>query len=349
MEPVKKSLYVLVCAALFALGVTVAGTAQAEGLGNPVITGPADGSKVANGYTGPITVDFSDAPADSYFAELSCGDYAYYESHTFSYDGSSKVQTWTAPRISGPASCTLTVDNYTGNEASSTFSVSAPPQPALVLSGASISPYSFYPVVHDGYRDSTVMTYRLNRSAHVVARVRSSSGSVVRSVDLGTRYTGNHSWSWNGRKNDGSLARTGKYELQISATAGSTKSIYRHAVVTSTYRTSTVSKYRSGDVTSSTHRTSSCYVDRYSYSGELELDCWGGSYATANYRVSVPANAHNVTWSVSGYQGCCDEGTIHKTGTRESSTTYRVSVKVTDWRSYTITRVKVTYTYKHRI
>ena len=69
----------------------------------------------------------------------------------------------------------------------------------------------------------------------------------------------------------------------------------------------------------------------------------GRPQAKARYGFSLPHNARNVTWSVSGTRGCCDSGRITKTGWRTGDH-YDVRVRVTNWRSYTINRASVTYT-----
>ena len=171
-------------------------------------------------------------------------------------------------------------------------------------------------------------------------------------MDLGTRK--GYSWAWNGRKNGGALAAAGYYNIKITGTTtvapASTKSVVRRVRLATGYTTQRVTKSRTGYNTSSAYRTSSCYTSYYYYYDEVELDCWGGSYAKANYGFTIPSNAYNITRGVSGYQGCCNtSGVISKTGARPTSTYYRVSVKVTGWRKYTVKRVSVTYSYKRRI
>jgi hypothetical protein len=320
-------------------------TAQAVGTGAPVVTAPANGSTVASGYAGPIKVDFSNAPADTYDGTLQCGA-SYYETQTFVYDGSLDAQMWAVPAIAGPQTCSLSIDNNAGSSTSSTFTVTAPP---LVVDHSSISPSTFYPLVRDGYRDSTTISYRLNRIANVSVRIRNSLGYTVRLVALGTQHSGQDSWAWNGRQTDGTYVRVGTYKIQITAVADRTMSVVQYATVATGSRTRTVSKYRSGYYTSSTSRSTSCYVTPYAYDLSVDLDCWGGAYAQANYNFLIPSNAYNLSWGVAGYQGCCAEGTISKSGIRASSTVYGVIVRVTNWREYTITYLTLTYTYTYRI
>jgi flagellar hook assembly protein FlgD len=424
-------------------------SAQAEGTGDPVISAPQAGSSVTSGWTGPITVDFSNAPVDTYDADLSCG--TSYKWHTFQYAGTTEdaLQTWVlGSALTGPKDCELDVlGENSGAEAISDFTVQPPPlvvdealvsptsfygypdtttmsyrlnstatvtarvynsgggvvrktllgtkyagrhswkwngkrndgtkvDPGkfrinitavadrtrsvngwvtvavrpLVLDNASVSRSTFYPLVRDGYRDTTTMHYRLNRAASITVQVRNSAGRVVRRAGLGIRSGGRHLWAWNGRKNDGTKVGTGTYRIQITADAdGLRRSVTEKVTVATGWRTKTVTKSRGGYYTSGTSHSSSCYVDFDDYDETTDLDCWGGSHAQADYGFSIPANAYNLGWSVSGYKGCCSDGTTSKWSTRTSSTSYRVSVKVTGWHDYTITAVRLTYTYKRRI
>ena len=162
-----------------------------------------------------------------------------------------------------------------------------------------------------------------------------------------------YSWAWNGRKNNGDSATVGYYNIKISATVsaapGSTRSVVRQVHLTTGYVIKTATKLRTGHDTSSTSHSGSCYVDHDYYYDTVDLDCWNGSYAKARYGFSIPSSAYNISWGVTGYQGCCSGGSISKTGTRPTSTYYRGSVKVTDWRSYTVEKVRITYKYKRRI
>jgi hypothetical protein len=98
-------------------------------------------------------------------------------------------------------------------------------------------------------------------------------------------------------------------------------------------------KTRTGTNTSSRARSSGCYFD--GYSGSLQLDCWGGSYAEARYRFSLPADARNVSRSISGSINCCRPGTASR---RWSGNT--AIVHVTNWRAYTVRRVTIDYQTK---
>lgn len=347
------ALRALVCALLCALlpAIALPGTAQAVGVGNPVIVSP--NSTVPNGFSDPVMIDFSDAPAASYEVTIASDDFSVYQFDWIAYDGVTDVVSVALNDAPLPAgNYQIDVTDYDGHTAYSTFTVAPPPPPVLTIGNVTLSPTTFYPLVRDAYRDTTRIRYRLNRSARVTARVVNSNGTVIRRVDLGTR-NGSQSWAWNGKKTSGARATTGYFNIKITATVtaapASTKSVVRRVRLATRYITSTVTKRRTGYNTSSDSHTASCYVDYFYYTDEVDLDCWGGSYAKVNYRFAIPSNAYNIRWGVTGFQGCCSTGVIAKTGTRPTSRSYRVSVKVTNWRSYSVQGVRVTYTSKRRI
>jgi methionine-rich copper-binding protein CopC len=325
--------------------------AQAAGVSDPVIVSPT--GTVANGAPSTVTINFSNAPADTYDVTIAASDYSAYLTSKVTYDGVTDLVTSAVgdtPLATGTYSIEV-MSSDSAHTASGTFTVAAPLPPVLAFSGVSVSPALFYPLVQDGYRDTTTMRYTLNRSAHIVASVMTPGGTVIRTVDLGTRM--GSSWVWNGRKNNGAFAATGYYNIRISATAtlapASTKSVVFKVRLATGYIIKSASRSRTGYNTSGASHTSSCYTDYYPYSQELQLDCWGGAYARADYGFTIPSSAYSITWGVTGYQACCSEGVISKTGARPSRTYYRVSVRVTSWRSYIVQSARVSYHYKVRI
>lgn len=330
--------------------------AQAVGTGNPVVVSPT--GTVAYGSPATVTVNFANAPIGGYTVTLTNrdpdGSYGYGASAGLSYSGEGDSQQ--SVSLGGAAlregRYDVEVSNEEGNEVFAAFTVAPKPLPKLSFSSMSVSPSSFYPTVRDGYRDEATVRFRLNREARVYARVVRPNGSVVRTVNLGT--TKGRSWAWNGRKGNGAMAAKGSYSIKISAAtseapAGSI-SRKRQVGLKKGYRTERDSAERTGYDTSSTKHSSSCYVDRWSYDQTTELDCWGGSYAKATYGFKVPSSAYGISFHVSGTNGgCCSGGSVKKTGDRASSTSYRVTVKVNDWRSYFVENVRIAYSYKVKI
>ena len=228
-----------------------------------------------------------------------------------------------------------------------TFRVWAYAPPAVNIASIQASPQTFYPLVRDGYRDSTAIRWHQNIGANISVEIKSlATGRTVRRESLGSRGAGYHTWSWNGRKGTGALVNTGRYRVIVSGRADGHGD---RADTTVTAATGWVTKShtlrRSGTNTSSRSASSSCYIR--GDSGVLELDCWGGSYAKATYGFSVPSNAFNVRRSInkqlSTLDICCD-GIISATWSGNVAT-----VKATGWRAVDVYGVSVRYSTRRRI
>lgn len=337
------------CALLTALG--MAAPANAAGTEDPVILTPTGGQTVAYDFSGPVKIDFSNAAASSYDVEVYCSDSDYYWWDTVDIDGSEGVLAFSIDPMPQASDCSVEVwdyDYWYGD--SSLFKVAAKPLPPLVLDNVSVTRSTFYPRVRDGYMDSTAIKYRLNHKANVTVRVKNSSGVTIRRANLGPRLGGAHRWSWNGKRRNGSVAATGRYRIQLTAvdSAKHKKSAGASSKVATGVRATRVTKAEQGYWWDRSDHSPSCYVNDYSYDNTTQLDCWGGRFAWVAYNFRLPDGARNVSWSVTGERGCCSDGRIVKAGTR-SGNRVSVKVKVTGWRSYTVKRVFVTYTYDRRI
>jgi len=260
-------------------------------------------------------------------------------------------------------------DDYLG-DGSSTI-------PSIHTSGG--DPETFYPRIRDGYRDGVrFVAY----GAPIVDRatgndypqdlttpqawsivVRNSSGYRVASHSETTGENDDPNWwvggewYWNGKNLAGVPVGVGTFK--VTTTMTNTETGEKDTAVDTVYAKTAMTyprttKVRHPGLTSSRARTTSCRIDDV-YVGadddqglpwgwELDLDCWGGRYALANYRFAVPSNATNVTFAVRGERGCCTNGRVIKTGSRVSSTRYNVRVKVTNWASFTVREVSLTYT-----
>ena len=75
--------------------------------------------------------------------------------------------------------------------------------------------------------------------------------------------------------------------------------------------------------------------------GDLQLDCWGGSYARATYSFSLPRDARQVTRRIVGGNRCCMPGTLIR---RWSGN--KAIVQVGGWKSFYVE--KVWTRYQHR-
>jgi FlgD Ig-like domain len=326
-------------------------SAQAAGTGHPNFLSPTQDGTVPFAWDGPLQVDFSDSPADTYDVSVTCPD-GYFWSTSYVYDETQDQPTWTIPQMRP------TVDQQCSASAQGTVddgqhsnSIAFTSKRGLTFLQTSVSPVSFYPRVRDGYRDSTTIRWRLNQPARIGARVKNSRGATVRYLNLGDS-TGGGSWTWQGRRNNGGLAAPGAYTVELTATDTSTGTVRRAAKrvhVRTAVRTHRASHYRTGYQLTSSSRSSRCYVNRDSYDDATSLDCWGGRYAQAWYRFAVPRNAFHITRAVVGREGCCDGGSITRQGQRTGRATYRVGLRVTDWRAFSIQRVRITFSWRTRV
>jgi hypothetical protein len=327
---------------------------------DPQVVAPTAGAIVQNGFTGPFTVDLSKAMPGTYGSQISCSgtqsDYAP-SLPDITWDGAtSPLRTFrlTQPMPTAP-NCYWNLYRTTQDDANPVynnvvFSVDAPP---VRISSVTQSPATFYPLVHDGYRDTTTTSFHLSRSAIVTARVLNSSGRTVvtRAVSYQPLAAGARSWAWNGRDNDGRRVAAGTYRIRLTG-EDSTAHV---ATVTSTATLATrlVSRTATGTVVGpegTRGASSGCSAARDD--SAMELDCWGGTYARARYLFTVPASTYATSFKVRGYAPtadiCCD-GRISKTSSRLSKTTLDVTAQVTGWRAYNVEQVTATWTYKKRI
>jgi len=222
----------------------------------------------------------------------------------------------------------------------------------------------FYPTVRDGYRDGVHFllsgdpvnsqdpnndTYYAQQQLSVV--VRNSAGATVakhseyRTVDDGWAVTA--FWNWNGKNHAGTSVRAGTYTATARVTnteTGETDTATRTLTAKHGYVTTTHTKARDGYNTSSRVRRGDCVLSRnpwFEGPNSLYLDCRGGS-VTANYGFSLPRNARNLTWHVTGRHGFGFDGHIYKTFSH-GRVSARVAVKVNGWEAYGVKRVVIGY------
>ena len=96
-------------------------------------------------------------------------------------------------------------------------------------SAVAVRPGVFSPGA-DGRRDTTTLTYDLPARQEVTFRVRSATGSVIRTRALGEQPAGRHTIRWDGRVRGGSLAATGSYVLEIATRDGGRSGLASRAV-----------------------------------------------------------------------------------------------------------------------
>jgi hypothetical protein len=333
--------------------------AQAVGTGDPVILSPVAGQVVAQGWTGTLQVDFSDAVPATYLMQVECppgegdadvDDYLFQED--FVYDGTQDVYQATVGPIHTPVlqRCEVTITNHFAGKgwALVDFFVAAG---VLTMDSVSASPAVFYPIVQDGYRDSTALSWRVSKPAGMRARITTTSGNTVRYANLGNRV-GPGSWSWFGYRNNGAKAAPGVYSIELvarDAELGTVRRVAKLVRIATAVQTLRTSRLHSGDSVTGSAVSGPCSMTRNFVAHTTGVACRGGGYAQAWFRFVVPASAYGPTATVAGQAGAGTTGTITRQVERIDSRNYRVGLRVTGTRSFAITSVRLTYSYKHRI
>ena len=345
----------VVAASTMLVAAANAAPAGAVGTGDPAIVSPTADALVPAGDTGPVRVDFSDAPVGDYTVRVQCtGTSGYDDVHSAHYAGTGDdAQQFTLAPLPASSTCSTTVDATPADpadphRAEAGFRVDAPP---VRLTRVTPSPGLFYPRVRDGYRDESLTGFTLTRRANVRVGVRNPGGGVTRSVRMGWLGAGRHTFQWGGRNNAGQLAKVGTFTVIIRATdsSGHEAMASRKVTVASRLVTAHGSRTLPGNV-GARSTSGACYATKLD--GVMTLDCWGGHYARATYRFRVPRSASHTHWRVVGGttdSDICCQGRITRTGHRATTTRYAVRVQVTGWRTYDIRRVHATWRYQKRI
>ncbi len=101
---------------------------------------------------------------------------------------------------------------------------------APAITGINDSPDPFYPRKRDGYKDDSIIRFRLSEPAAVKVTIYTKKGTVVRAMTA-NKPAGSGSMKWNGKNDGGVLVAAGVYYYRITATdaAGNAKSSGKYA------------------------------------------------------------------------------------------------------------------------
>lgn len=245
--------------------------------------------------------------------------------------------------FTGPDTCRIR--EYWSDELLATFTVAAP---ITTVSEASVGNDVFYPLVRDGYRDAVAFRWRQNHDARASIKVVNSDGRTVRTATP-RAWSGRNAWTWNGKNNNGNLVAQGRYRIKVTVNSNvvSAPVSVKSEVVTRQFR-----MRKEGNQAASFATRGNCYATRDSYYQIASLDCWGGQYAKANYRIAIPSDAFDLSGTVDLLRtdaDICCQGRITKGWSRTSNTRVAFWAKVTNWRATEVNYVRVTYKRKVRI
>jgi hypothetical protein len=319
---------------------------RAVGVNVAAFLAPSQGSKHVAGFSGPARVRIEQIRWPAATLDLRLNDHV--------------VCSWTAANVVGKTmSCPLPAlaagdyelevqDAQTGlSFAWRSFSV----LPRLLIRSRSASPRAFFPLVRDGYRDTTTFRFALNQPANVTVRVRNAAGKVVRTASLGRVSSG--TWRWNGRTRSGKKLPPGTYRIDLLASNGLERK--RSSAVSVRVKTAFVNRNGSKSFCGicgpgRVFVAPNCWaVGGYFHDDDLFIGCDGGDYAIATFVYSIPASTFKISFKVVGRQYCCWVGPVLKVGERIKPKRYRVAVGVGGYRSLDIHRVSISYKYKVRI
>jgi flagellar hook assembly protein FlgD len=147
------------------------------------------------------------------------------------------VRTWTASAVAGANTISWDGRNNTGAlvadgdytlrfaardaAGNSGAGKARPVRVARFLSAVKTSVKTFYPHDADRFAPTTTLSFSLSKPATVTWTIRNAAGTVVATrLSQAAVAAGTQTWTWNGRRADGTLLPVGVYTTSVSATAG---------------------------------------------------------------------------------------------------------------------------------
>ncbi|MGH2775081.1 MAG: FlgD immunoglobulin-like domain containing protein [Actinomycetota bacterium] len=165
--------------------------------------------------------------------------------------------------------------------------------PRLRLSDVRVGPATFFPLVRDGFRDTTTIRFRTNKRSHNRIKVM-RAGRTIKRVDLGNQSGSSHQWKWNGRNGAGRKVKPGYYKLQVIASAlGETKKVSRRVKAHTRVLRKNFSKSKRGTDYRSRGKRGNCNFLRSD--GEALLTClFGVAWVDYAFQMSPGSLRHIV-------------------------------------------------------
>jgi hypothetical protein len=261
--------------------------------------------------------------------------------------------TWKQLSVAKPTNYVIDVRRQSGGPVvtSATFTVLPP-----LVSELSATPSPFYPLVQDGYKDTTKIGFSLSADTEAtnvtVFRAdtygRCCSDEIVLTEDLGPLPKGKRGWTWDG-EGSGTPAKKGTYFVKVSATdldgLSMTSKVQKVAITKGTIRlTATKEKAgrafsRVGNVVRS-RRGGNCVVSRNVPPGGTQILCANASVTVSwKWALKPGERIESVSFVVDGgIYGC------HKSKGRSGSQSFlRVWSPPTSSCSVLTARIKYSY------
>jgi hypothetical protein len=221
----RKTAYCL--AVILLAGVLVAPPASASF--GAIVQLPA--STVYSPYGGPVTVTFTFAPDDTasiFTVRLRRPGHAAIKEKDYLVDPASQGSphdvsfSWPDLSVAAATDYSIEVRPQGGGPVITEETFTLLPK---LISELSATPSPFYPLVQDGYKDTSKIGFSLASDAvdttvHVFKddAFGRCCGTQIRTETLGALAAGAHNWTWDGAKADASTAPKGTYYVRIEAT-----------------------------------------------------------------------------------------------------------------------------------
>jgi hypothetical protein len=218
----------------------------------------------------------------------------------------------------------------------------------LSITGADTAPDPFYPLVRDGYRDTTRLTWVQSLSGKATVTIRNHGA-----LALGPRGAGQHYWVWNGSTPGGNSLRAGTYYLQVAVVdqyGVRARSPWVAVHIATGWRKvsrTTAQAGNSADGSKIWHKPCG-FLRNYFQRGDAVVVCDTGGKAALFYRFTVPGTVVSArVWFT--VRANSTSGKIFSGLLRPNATHLLGYIGVSGRRILEILKATLTYTYKKRI
>jgi hypothetical protein len=263
-----------------------------RGTDDATITSPNQGQKFLAPFSGNVSVHWDSIayPNDTYIVDIEKNGSLFKQCQ---YNGAVLENTTTRCSLSSLRQGRYDAWVVNDSEWEVLDHVAFEVRPRLTLTDVRVGPSTFYPLVRDGFRDTTTIRFRTNKTSRNRIQVK-KNGRTVRRVDLGNQPQGPHRWVWNGKDSGGRKVTPGYYNLQVSTSAsGETKKVSRRVKAHTRVLRRNFSKSKRGTAYRSRGKRGNCNFD--GFQGEALLTClFGVAWADYAFEMSPGSLRHIV-------------------------------------------------------